>query len=85
VALVIKGNNTNRFFSWVLVRVYENKIYLKNLSTESEIIKFSDLYRILGVVIQIRMIIKKVNFMLISRMKKQRRGTAGCLWYGNWL
>ena len=46
--------------------IYENEIYFKNLNTESEIIKFSDLYRILGVVIQIRMNYKKsksyVNF-----------------------
>lgn len=46
--------------------IYENKIYLKNLTIESEIIKFSDLYKIIGVVIQIRMNYKKsrsyVNF-----------------------
>lgn len=46
--------------------IYENKIYLKNLNAESEIIKFSKLYKILGVVIQIRMNYKKsksyVNF-----------------------
>lgn len=35
--------------------IYENKTYLKNLNTESEIIKFYDLYKILGVVVQIRM------------------------------
>lgn len=46
--------------------IYENKIYLKNLTIESEIIRFSDLYKIIGVVIQIRMNYKKsrsyVNF-----------------------
>lgn len=42
--------------------IYENKVYLKNLNTESEIIKFSDLYKILGVVIQIRMNYKKSKF-----------------------
>jgi predicted transcriptional regulator len=46
--------------------IYKNKTYLKNLTTESEIIKFSDLYKIIGVVIQIRMNYKKsrsyVNF-----------------------
>lgn len=46
--------------------IYENKIYLKNLTIESEIIKFSDFYKIIGVVIQIRMNYKKsrsyVNF-----------------------
>ncbi|WP_339050409.1 helix-turn-helix transcriptional regulator [Rickettsiella endosymbiont of Xylota segnis] len=46
--------------------IYENKSYLKNLNIESEIIKFSDLYKIIGVVIQIRMNYKKsrsyVNF-----------------------
>lgn len=46
--------------------IYKNKTYLKNLSTEPEIIEFSDLYKIIGVVIQIRMNYKKsrsyVNF-----------------------
>jgi len=46
--------------------IYENKIYLKNLTIESEIINFSDLYKIIGVVVQIRMNYKKsksyVNF-----------------------
>lgn len=46
--------------------IYGNKTYLKNLTIESEIIKFSDLYKIIGVVIQIRMNYKKsrsyVNF-----------------------
>lgn len=39
--------------------IYENKTYIKNLTIESEIIKFSDLYKIIGVVIQIRMNYKK--------------------------
>ncbi len=39
--------------------IYENKIYLKNLNTESEIIKFYDLYKVLGVAVQIRMNYKK--------------------------
>jgi SOS-response transcriptional repressor LexA len=46
--------------------IYKNKTYLKNLNIESEIIKFSDLYKIIGVAIQIRMNYKKsrsyVNF-----------------------
>lgn len=42
--------------------VYENKIYFKNLNAGSEIIKSSDLYKILGVVVQIRMNYKKRNF-----------------------
>lgn len=42
--------------------IYENKTYLKSLNTESEIIRFSDLYKILGVVIQIRMNYKKSKF-----------------------
>jgi SOS-response transcriptional repressor LexA len=42
--------------------IYENKIYLKNLNAKSEIIKFSKCYKILGVVIQIRMNYKKSKF-----------------------
>lgn len=42
--------------------IYANKTYLKKLNTESEIIQFSDLYKILGAVIQIRMNYKKSKF-----------------------
>jgi SOS-response transcriptional repressor LexA len=42
--------------------IYENKTYLKNLSPESEIIKFTELYKVIGVVIQIRMNYKKSKF-----------------------
>ncbi len=42
--------------------IYENKTYLKNLSNKSEIITFSDLYKIIGAVIQIRMNYKKSKF-----------------------
>jgi transcriptional regulator with XRE-family HTH domain len=50
--------------------LYENKIYLKNLNAESEIIKFSDEYKILGVVIQIRMNYKKSKFYVNFEDKK---------------
>ena len=55
--------------------VYENKIYLKNLNTESEIIKCSDLYRILGVVIQIRMNYKKSKFYVDFEDEKSNGAT----------
>jgi SOS-response transcriptional repressor LexA len=42
--------------------IFENKAYLKNLNTESEIVEFSDLHKIFGVVIQIRMNYKKSKF-----------------------
>lgn len=42
--------------------IYANEIYLKNLNAESEIIKLSDRYKIIGVVIQIRMNYKKSKF-----------------------
>ena len=46
--------------------IYENKVYFKNLNAESEIIKFSNQYKVLGVIIQIRMNYRKsklyVNF-----------------------
>lgn len=50
--------------------VYENKNYLKKLSTESEITKFSDLYNIIGVVIQIRMNYKKSKLYVNSEDKE---------------
>jgi len=50
--------------------IYENKTYLKNLSIESEIIKFSDLYKIIGAVIQIRMNYKKSKFYVNSEDEK---------------
>ncbi|MFZ0219080.1 MAG: helix-turn-helix domain-containing protein [Candidatus Aquirickettsiella sp.] len=42
--------------------IYENKVYLKNLSAESEIIKLTGLYKILGIIIQIIMNYKKRKF-----------------------
>lgn len=50
--------------------IYENKTYLKNLSNESEIIKFSDFYKIIGEVIQIRMNYKKSKFYVNSEAEK---------------
>lgn len=53
--------------------IYENKIFIKNLNTESEIIKFSDLYKIIGAVIQIRMNYKKSKFYVNSEDEKSDR------------
>lgn len=50
--------------------IYQNKTYLKNLSNKSEIIIFSDLYKIIGVVIQIRMNYKKSKFYVNSGDEK---------------
>ena len=55
--------------------IYENKVYLKNLNNESEIIKFSDLYKILGAVIQIRMNYKKSKFYVNVEDKKSNGAT----------
>lgn len=55
--------------------IYENEIYFKNLNTESEIIKFSDLYRILGVVIQIRMNYKKSKYYVDFEDEKSNGAT----------
>ncbi|WP_342147462.1 helix-turn-helix transcriptional regulator [Rickettsiella endosymbiont of Aleochara curtula] len=55
--------------------IYENKTYLKNLNTESEIIKFSELYKILGVVIQIRMNYKKSKFYVNFEDEKSNGAT----------
>lgn len=49
---------------------YENKTYLKNLSNKSEIIIFSDLHKIIGAVIQIRMNYKKSKFYVNSEDEK---------------
>ncbi|WP_342220011.1 helix-turn-helix transcriptional regulator [Rickettsiella endosymbiont of Miltochrista miniata] len=55
--------------------IYENKAYLKNLNNNSEIIKFSDLYKILGVVIQIRMNYKKSKFYVNFEDEKSNGAT----------
>lgn len=53
--------------------IYENKVFIKNLNAESEIIKFSDLYKIIGTVIQIRMNYKKSKFYVNSEDEKSDR------------
>ena len=50
--------------------IYANKTYLKNLSNESEIIIFSDIHKIIGAVIQIRMNYKKSKFYVNSEDEK---------------
>lgn len=43
------------------VLIYKNKYYLKNVNSESEIIDFSEKYKSLGVIIEIKMNYKKSN------------------------
>jgi transcriptional regulator with XRE-family HTH domain len=43
------------------VLIYKNKRYLKNVNSESEIIDFSEKYKNLGVIIEIKMNYKKSN------------------------